>query len=62
MISPGRQLEAELLREVPLWEEDNDLDFLVDDIRIVEIIMLEQEAKDAEKEAKKVSDDIIDYV
>lgn len=40
---------------VPLWEEDNDLDFLVDDIRIVDIITLEQEAKDAEKEAKKVS-------
>ena len=39
---------------VPLWEEDNDLDFLVDDIRIVDIITLEQEAKDAEKEAKKV--------
>jgi hypothetical protein len=48
-----RQLEAELMREVPLWEEEHNMDFLVDDIRIVEIILLEQEAKEAEKEAKK---------
>ncbi|KAH8090500.1 microtubule associated protein-domain-containing protein, partial [Filobasidium floriforme] len=47
------KLEAELMREVPLWEEEHNMDFLVDDIRIVEIILLEQEAKDAEKEAKK---------
>jgi hypothetical protein len=48
------QLEAELLHLVPAWEEENGIQFLVDDIRIVDVILLEQEVKDAEREAKKV--------
>jgi hypothetical protein len=39
---------------VPAWEEENGIQFLVDDIRIVDVILLEQEVKDAEREAKKV--------
>lgn len=53
------QMEAELLRTVPEWEAEHGMEFLIDDIRLVEVIMAVQQSMDEEKNAKKVCDNFV---
>lgn len=48
-----------MLANVPIWEEEHGMEFLVDDVRIVDIIITDRETKEAEKEAKRVSSETL---
>jgi protein regulator of cytokinesis 1 len=49
------QIEAELLSVLPTWEEANGRPFMVQGYRVVDRIQDAIDAKEAAKEAKKVS-------
>jgi protein regulator of cytokinesis 1 len=49
------QVEQELLKHIPVWEEINGRPFMVQGERVVDKIHDALEAKDQAKEAKKVS-------
>ena len=49
------QLEHDLLISLPRWEQDNSRAFMVNGERVLEVIQAGIDAKEAEKEARKVS-------
>lgn len=49
------QLEHELLILLPLWEQEHSRAFMVNGERVLELIQARIDAKEAEKEARKVS-------
>ena len=49
------QLEQELMQIIPPWENQHDMPFLFDDVRITDIIQDEMESRAAERNAKMVN-------
>lgn len=50
-----RKLETELMNIIPRWEADHDMAFLVQDVRVIDLISEEIRAKEEAIEAKRVS-------